>query len=502
MVVKPAVTSCSSVSDSMGRGLLPHALKIWLTIARIRTRVRATVPAEMCRFSMLISFQLVDMFQIINAVICDFDLLFNDGDFFSKGIVLADFPCQLLNFHVGDGLRFAVSNQDTRKGHNSRYKGGNNCVHGIAPLIHIQAKLCVVVVGNCHVHVKQDGFALRVNHLLCGGNADVTLLNPAMVVHVCDFFFAHLFGIFVPDIVGLCFCVGRAFGRSVRLASGRLVFVPVGLRVRCAGGGRGRIGYSGGRSSKICGFFMLPVFGAFKCFLCNGVRLVVGLVVRRVFRGNIAGHSLVKLFCAFCGFFVRASNVRFIFGRGGAGIISHRLSFGLRMPSACGFVVQLCAAGLVIVSGRHLSHGLAALAAIDCGSVLRGVAVSGTDIGRSFLHVCIPDGIVFQLCSAIELFPDGHALLHPILDCIHHPIRVRPVKGCETVLPHNNVNGKVSIHANGHFEITKQSLRDIAQELARAVDGITVLVRAVLVRHAPPVHWHLLHPLLSALAVR
>ena len=40
------------------------------------------------------------------------------------------FPGQLFNLHVGDGLRFAVSNQDTRKGHNSRYKGGYNCVFG------------------------------------------------------------------------------------------------------------------------------------------------------------------------------------------------------------------------------------------------------------------------------------------------------------------------------------------------------------------------------------
>ena len=70
------------------------------------------------------------------------------------------------------------------------------------------------------------------------------------------------------------------------------------------------------------------------------------------------------------------------------------------------------------------------------------------------------------------------------------------------MLPHDDVNGKVSIHAHRHSEITKQPFRDIAQELARAVNRVTVLVRAVLVRHAPPIHWHLLHPLLSALAVR
>nr|DAI84357.1 MAG TPA: hypothetical protein [Caudoviricetes sp.] len=37
-------------------------------------------------------------------MICDFDLLFNDGDFFSKGIVFADFPGQLFNLYVCDGL--------------------------------------------------------------------------------------------------------------------------------------------------------------------------------------------------------------------------------------------------------------------------------------------------------------------------------------------------------------------------------------------------------------
>ena len=70
------------------------------------------------------------------------------------------------------------------------------------------------------------------------------------------------------------------------------------------------------------------------------------------------------------------------------------------------------------------------------------------------------------------------------------------------MFPHDNVNCKFSIHANRNFEITKQPFRDIAQELACAVKGITVLVRAVLVRHASPIHRHCRHSLLSALAVR
>ena len=200
---------------------------------------------------------------------------------------------------------------------------------------------------------------------------------------------------------------------------------------------------------------MLTVFGTLKGFFGHGVRLVVRLVVRGIFGGNITGHSLVKVFRAFRCFFICACNVRLVdgrggagiighrlsfgrggagiighrlsFGRGGAGIIGHRLAFGLRMFGACGFVVHLRASGLVIVSCHHLSHGLPALAAIDGGPVLRGIAVSGTDVGSPFLHVSIPDGVILELCGAIEFFPDGHALLHPIPDSIHHPIGVRPV---------------------------------------------------------------------------
>ena len=70
------------------------------------------------------------------------------------------------------------------------------------------------------------------------------------------------------------------------------------------------------------------------------------------------------------------------------------------------------------------------------------------------------------------------------------------------MFPHDDMNSQLPVHAHRHFEITEQTFRDIAQELARTVDCITVLVRAVLVRHASPVHRHYLHPLLSALAVR
>ena len=83
-----------------------------------------------------------------------------------------------------------------------------------------------------------------------------------------------------------------------------------------------------------------------------------------------------------------------VIGRGGAGVISHRLALSCRVPCSCCFVVQFRASGFVIVSGRHLSHGLPALPAVNGGSVLRGIAVSGSDVGCSFLHIRVPDGVV------------------------------------------------------------------------------------------------------------
>ena len=225
------------------------------------------------------------------------------------------------------------------------------------------------------------------------------------------------------------FRVRCALGCSVRLASSRLVLLPVGFGVRCAGRGRGRIGDSGRRSGKIGRFFVLPVFGALESFLCYGVRLVVGLVVGGIFGADITGHSLVKFLRAFSGLFVRACNVRFIYGRGGACIICDRLALCFSMPGSGCFVVQLCASGFVIVAGRYLSYGLPALAAIDGGSVLRGIAVGGTHVSSSFLYIRVPDGVIFQLRGAVKLFPDGHTFLHPIPNRVNHPIGVRPVQG-------------------------------------------------------------------------
>lgn len=93
------------------------------------------------------------MFQIINAMICDFDLFLNNWNFFGKAVVLSDFAGKFFNFDVSNRLRFAICNKHSSQSNDARYDGGDKGIHVVTPLIHIQTKLCMVVVGDGHIHI-------------------------------------------------------------------------------------------------------------------------------------------------------------------------------------------------------------------------------------------------------------------------------------------------------------------------------------------------------------
>lgn len=86
-----------------------------------------------------------------------------------------DFPRQFIKLSICDGLRFAVGDKNAGQRDNAGDKSRYHPIHIVSPrLIDVKTEHPVKIVRYFIVNIEQYNGSFGLNHLLCGGNADVT----------------------------------------------------------------------------------------------------------------------------------------------------------------------------------------------------------------------------------------------------------------------------------------------------------------------------------------
>lgn len=73
-------------------------------------------------------------FDVGHSVVQHLNVPLDDRDLLRKSVVLADFPCQLLNFVLHHGIGPRVRDQHADQSHNAAEDGGNDGLHRRSPL--------------------------------------------------------------------------------------------------------------------------------------------------------------------------------------------------------------------------------------------------------------------------------------------------------------------------------------------------------------------------------